>query len=450
VTKRRLLYLPIETKSRELLGKTFLAAKAVERGWIVVMGAHPDMRKFMLEHPAGLYVETSIPDAKAERLERIHSAGHRIANMCEESIVYADGRDYCTRKLGLASLRWTDLLLVPGQRNAEHIHAYRPEGDSKVVVTGNPRFDTLLPGVRCVYNHDAEAIKETFGRFVLVNTNFGRPNPHRPDDDPVAKLIARGMVHEGSEADFIRRHLSFKRRQMQGLQALLRDLAASGSAEKIVVRPHPVENHDVWREWAKPLNIEVRYEGSANNWMMAADAVVHPGCTTGMEGLLLDRAVFSYVPEADSEFIGEQDRASEWVTNAEELSNGLARVRGLGQQDAREGLTPQRERLRKSIVNVEPPYAADRILDELERADLPSVRPAQVGVGRGVVAKVIRAGRRWLPQQPPAKRDERSLQKFPGVAEEEISGPLAQWSDASILTQVPQITRFNDRLWVLH
>ncbi len=31
--------------------------------------------------------------------------------------------------------------------------------------------------------------------------------------------------------------------------------------------------------------------------MMAADAVLHPGCTTGIEGLLLDRPVFSYVPE---------------------------------------------------------------------------------------------------------------------------------------------------------
>ena len=180
-----------------------------------------------------------------------------------------------------------------------------------------------------------------------------------------------------------------------------------------MIRPHPVENHDVWREWAKPLNIEVRYEGSANNWMMAADAVVHPGCTTGMEGLLLDRAVFSYVPDADSEFIGEQDRASEWVTNAEELSNGLARVRGLDQQDVRQGFAPQRERLRNSIVNVEPPYAADRILDELEQLDVRPVRPAQVGVGSGFVAKLIRAGRRWLPQQAAAKRDERSLQKFP-------------------------------------
>ena len=115
MTKRRLLYLPMETKARELLGKSFLAARAVERGWIVVTGAHADTRKFMLEHPAGVYVETSIPEAKTARLERISAAGHRIANLCEESIVYAEGRDYCTRKIGSARSRFVDLLLVPGR-----------------------------------------------------------------------------------------------------------------------------------------------------------------------------------------------------------------------------------------------------------------------------------------------------------------------------------------------
>jgi surface carbohydrate biosynthesis protein len=318
VTKRRLLYLPIETKARELLGKTFLAAKAVERGWIVVMGAHPDTRKFMLEHPAGLYVETSIPDAKAERLERIHSAGHRIANMCEESIVYADGRDYCMRKLGLSSLRWTDLLLVPGERNAEHIHAYRPEGDSKVVITGNPRFDTLLPGVRCVYNHDAEAIKETFGRFVLVNTNFGRPNPHRPDDDPVAKLIARGMIHEGSEADFIRRHLSFKRRRCRSYRlAAILPLWRGGS----VVRPHPVENHDV----ARMGQAAQRPSPLQGCQQLMMEPTCRPPGLHSMEGLLLDRAVFSHVrtPTASSS----ASRIVPASGTNEELANSLSRAR---------------------------------------------------------------------------------------------------------------------------
>jgi hypothetical protein len=237
---------------------------------------------------------------------------------------------------------------------------------------------------------------------------------------------------------------------MRGLQDLLRELATSGAVEKIVVRPHPVENHDVWREWGKPLDIEVRYEGSANNWMVAADAVVHPGCTTGIEGLLLDRAVFSYVPEADSEFIGEQDRASEWVSNAAELSNGLARVRGLDQENVRKGQAPQRERIRYSIANVEPPYAADRILDKVEQLDVRPVQPAAVGVERGLLSKVLSGARNWLPPRPPAKKDERSIQKFPGVAEEEIAAPLAQWADASIIVQMPEVTRFSERLWVLH
>ncbi len=45
--KRRTLYLPIETKARELLGKTLLAAKAVERGWVVFLGQDRAIREQM-------------------------------------------------------------------------------------------------------------------------------------------------------------------------------------------------------------------------------------------------------------------------------------------------------------------------------------------------------------------------------------------------------------------
>jgi hypothetical protein len=138
------------------------------------------------------------------------------------------------------------------------------------------------------------------------------------------------------------------------------------------------------------------------------------------------------------------------VSNAAELSSGIARVRGLDQEDVRKGLAPQRERIRYSIANVEPPYAADRILDKVEQLDVRPVRPAELGVERGVLSKILSAGRSWLPQRPAAKTDERSIQKFPGVAEEEIRAPLAQWADASVIAQIPQITRFSERLWVLH
>ena len=86
----------------------------------------------------------------------------------------------------------------------------------------------------------------------------------------------------------------------------------------------------------------------------------------------------------------------------------------------------------------------ERILDKVVQLDLRPVRPAELGIGDGFLSRLLRADRRT------PKKDDRSIQKFPGVAEEEIVAPLAQWAEASILTQVPQITRFHDRLSVLH
>ena len=88
-----------------------------------------------------------------------------IANMCEEGLVYSDGRDYCNRKLGPNALRSTDRLLVVGSRNADDIREYRSEFADKIAVTGNPRFDTLLSKVRCVYRRDADCTARAVRTF---------------------------------------------------------------------------------------------------------------------------------------------------------------------------------------------------------------------------------------------------------------------------------------------
>jgi surface carbohydrate biosynthesis protein len=449
--QRRLLYLPVETQARELLGKIFLAARAVERGWIVVLGDKSVMRSFMRERVPGTYCEISIPDKKASRLEEIHKAGHRIVNLCEESILYTDGHDYCARKIGAEAFRWTDRLLLPGERNASDIESHYPDFAHKLAITGNPRFDVLAPGLRRVYEERADAIRRRFGQFLLVNTNFGRANPQKVGEDAVEKLVARGFLQEGSEADFIRRQMQFKRRQMRGLQTLLEDLSRSGAVEKIILRPHPVENHDLWREWAKPLNIDLRYEGSANEWILAAQAVLHPGCTTGVEGLLLDRPVFSYVPDPESEFINQPDRVSQWVSNAGELVDGLNRFGALGQESLRNALALQREQLRCYVANIDPPLAADRILDELDSLDTPTARADQIIVWPSAPRRFLTGMRGLLHRFGPGAIDvQRKRQKFPGASESEIRAPLACWVEAGALLQVPQIARYNDRLWVLH
>jgi surface carbohydrate biosynthesis protein len=374
----RILYLPIEIKARELHGKSFLAARAIERGWIVVTGEQSEVHRFMRRSPPGAYIEISIPPPKAARLEKLYKSGHRIANLCEESLNYVRPQDYCDRKLGAAALPWVDRLLVLGAVNADHIRQCRADVSEKIAVVGNPRFDTLTPGLRAIYDRKTELIRKQFGRFLLVNTNFGRSNPQRRDSDIVASLKRRGMLADQQHEDFIVRQVDYRRRQMAGLQRMLEKLQSSRVVDRIVIRPHPVENHDVWREWAAPLGIDVAYDGTANEWMLAAEAVLHPGCTTGIEGLLLDRSVYSFVPEPNSEFLNPSDSVSEHVADPADLIESLRELHAMTTEQRTRKLTEQQSKLARYVSNVKPPFAADRILDVLETFDLPRVGNASL------------------------------------------------------------------------
>jgi surface carbohydrate biosynthesis protein len=450
MSEERLLYLPVETKAREFFGKAFLAAKAAERGWRVVFGQAHAVRDHMQNGAPGAYIEIGIPDKKSRRLAELHAAGHRIANMCEEGLVYSDGRDYCNRKLGLSAAMWTDRLLLVGIRNENDIRTYLPELSGKLAVTGNPRFDALLAGPRCVYRKAAEDLRNQLGRFLLVNTNFTRANPYggsaRNREDGLENLIKRGMISGSAHEEFFRRFVDYQKKLMEGLQELLTKLAASNLVERIVIRPHPVENHDAWRQWAQPLNIEVRYEGSAIEWMYAAEAVLHPGCTTAIEGLMLDRPVYSYAPFAESEFLNPADEVSAKVTSADEFLAKLSDLRDQGDDAIKARLTPQRQKLAQFVANVDLPYAADRILDELDKLDLSQGKPRRASKGRGgLVSEVRRTLRRWWRGSNP-DRAERRRQKFPSLSTEEADIALRDWAEVGVIRSVPRVEPVQERL----
>ena len=137
------------------------------------------------------------------------------------------------------------------------------------------------------------------------------------------------MVVTEQHLQFFYRFYAYQKRLMAGLQETMEKLMASGVVDRIVVRPHPVEDRNTWVEWAKKQkNVDVRWEGSAIEWMLAAEAVLHPGCTTAIEGLMLDRPVFSYVPEPHVEFFNPADDVSEIVTSADDFIERLLQIRG--------------------------------------------------------------------------------------------------------------------------
>jgi surface carbohydrate biosynthesis protein len=373
-------------------------------------------------------------------------AGHRVINICEENIVYPDGLDYCQRKVGREALAEIDLMPVTGRRNLSHLREFRPEGATKYVLTGNARFDTLMPGFREVYASHTAKLRQRFGRFLLVNTNFSRVNHFHQGRDVLARMEKMDQIADAEHAAYYHDLFDYKRRQIAALRALLAEVAARKVFDTIVVRPHPSENQDTWRAWAQPFGVEVRYELTANDWLLACDAFLHTGCTTGMEGLLLDRPVASFMPEPGHNYFNQADEVSVPVTDTDEFLARSAEWRAMDAAGLRARFAGERKHLATMIENVDPPLAADRIVAALDGLDVPAA-PADFGRRRSqreVLAATVSWAQRTLSRFRGAQY---SIQKLPGIDESDVREPLEIWARQGLITY-PEIVRMADSTWL--
>ena len=71
----------------------------------------------------------------------------------------------------------------------------------------------------------------------------------------------------------------------------------------IIVRPHPTENQQVYKEIAKNCkNVKVINEGNVVPWLMAAKALIHNGCTTSVEAYMMGVPAISYRAKINEEY----------------------------------------------------------------------------------------------------------------------------------------------------
>jgi hypothetical protein len=86
-------------------------------------------------------------------------------------------------------------------------------------------------------------------------------------------------------------------------------IAEIGKLDTVVVRPHPSkEDHSFYtKHFASSNEIIVETSGDVRPWILGAQAIIHNGCTTGVEAALMNQPVIAYEPKID---IGNSNRKS--------------------------------------------------------------------------------------------------------------------------------------------
>jgi len=421
------LIIPVESYVRELDAKLLLACVAVERGFPVVIGSRAYVHHAMGRFPKGVYLAKSMRKMSDRMFDIIPKLGHEIVAWDEEGLVRFPDEFYYQRRLSARAVRNVKLLFAWGEDDARAFRAFDGYHGCPIHVTGNPRIDLMRPEMRGFFEREVAELRAEYGEFILVNTNFSGLNHFH---DGLSELTHNLVPKDGVVKDpFMAGRAAFRNEILGHFKQMIPALSTALPESRIVLRPHPSENHRLWREISRDLrNVEVVNRGNVHPWLMASRALVHNGCTTAVEAAILGTPAVAFQPVTDPIF--DMQLPNSLSHRANDLKDLQKTVRSIvageiGPRDDPEA----RQILAHHVGALEGPLASDRMIDVLEAAGYRSRLPEAPPWSRRAGARThlaLRTVVKTINRYRPGHRNNLAFHRhrFPGVSTAELQAKI--------------------------
>ena len=436
------LIIPVENQVRELDPKLLLGCIAARRGFPVYIGSRREIHFHIPDFPRGIYLSKSMTGASDLMFRIMRALGHRIVAWDEEALVHLPDDIYYSRRLSPEAMAHVSNFFAWGEDNAALWRRYpQMPANASIHVTGNPRNDLLRPEMHAYYEAEVAKIRAAHGKFFLINTNFNHVNGFTP-----VQNLFRPSAGDGAPPPFGRAAKGMTRDYAEGLrdlkeavfsdfQEMIPKLDRAFPDHNIVVRPHPTENPEVYRTIAQRCQrVIVTNEGNVVPWLLAAQAVIHNGCTTGVEAFVMRVPAITYRASKneayDFGFYRLPNTVSQPCFNFDELQSTL-------QQIAEGTFHPDESAERRQIVAdclaaVEGPLACERMVDVLEQMAREQDGRSRPWAGERLKGWLLWAGRtrvkRFKDSRPGShNRPEFQKHRYPVVSLENIQARIKRF-----------------------
>jgi surface carbohydrate biosynthesis protein len=435
-TDKRLLLIPVENQVRELDPKLLLACIAAQRGFSSVIGSRRELEFRIDSYPKSIYLSKSMTGRSLIFFRLAKKFDHEIITWDEEALVHLPPETYFSRRLHPEAIRQVSHLFAWGQGNVELWRQYPQLPDNLPIHSvGNPRTDMLRPEMQPFYKDEVQALRDTYGDFLLINTNFNHVNAFGPDmnlfqpvNNPgeIAKFgrAAKGMSREYAESLWNHKQAVFK-----DFQKMIPQLEKAFPQLNIVVRPHPTERHDVYNEIAARCSrVHVTNQGNVVPWILATRAVLHNGCTTGIEAFMMGVPAISYrasiSEKIDNGFYRLPNAVSDHCFNFDQLQDRLNQILS-GQRVTTDG-DERKAVVDHYLASQSGPLACERMVDVLESLTADGRKNSGPSAAERFQRRMIAGGyhlyKRLKPKLPGShNRPEFQRHRYPSIAVDTIN-----------------------------
>ena len=318
---------------------------------------------------------------------------------------------------------------------------------------------------KCIsfYDDEVQDLKRQYGDFILVNTNFNHVNAFGPDmnlfqpvNNPGEKAkfgrAASGMSREYAQGLWNHKHGVFK-----SFQQLLPKLDQAFPDLNIIVRPHPTERHDVYKEIAARCSrVHVTNEGNVVPWILATRMVLHNGCTTGVEAFVMGVPAISYRESTDEKYDNGFYRLPNAVSHQcfkfEQLQDMIHQILtgnlGVADGDERQGL------VKRYLASQDGTLACEKMVEVLASAASGQEENTDITwwdrLQRRMIADGYHFYKRLKPRLPGShNRPEFQKHRYPGITHEALSQKIERIQQILGDTTRLEVTQLSDVLFQL-
>lgn len=297
--KFKRLYIPLEIFDREIDGACLLALEAVSRGWEVIMGSQPTIIKNIESSKQGIYLLKSITPGQIDIQKRIINSGNYVVCQDQEGLLQRPGMSYKIRfskeSLSLAKkvFFWGDL------QKKEFIDVFGENHSAELIVTGSPRADHW----ELIRKKSKNISLSIDKKCILIATSFGKEN-HALGKNGHYNLLkdVAGLKYGANDSESFHNHfqslLDLGNFVLPYYKKLVLELAKNLPNERIILRPHPSENIDTWKDLTRGFkNIEVNVEGTIMEWIRNSKALIQYGSSSAIQAHILNVPVMSLMPD---------------------------------------------------------------------------------------------------------------------------------------------------------
>jgi surface carbohydrate biosynthesis protein len=294
----KIVYLPIELDVREIEAKSLLAVHLLKRGFHIVIGQQWELCNQIPNLPPGIFLFKSHNKIHQRLMKIAKQYGFFVAALEEETLGACSDKNIeknSTNELYDSC----DYILTCGK--FEKLFHQKKTKKDNIFIVGNPRADILKRKYLDIFKAKIASIKNRFGRYCLINTNFGIANAFMGDVEGMKAIAidsgAIDLKNQQSLRDF-EFLLEWETKNLISIKELIFELAKENLEINFIIRPHPAESIELVKNTYKDLtNVYVLREGSHIPWTLGSEILIHTSCTTGFESFLAGHNALSLVYE---------------------------------------------------------------------------------------------------------------------------------------------------------